>query len=58
MSILSAEVEAGVGNQSIISVIAMPISDATTPIASMRATGCRWPAIRGSSSGGPLASSV
>jgi hypothetical protein len=57
VSILSAEVEAGVGNQSIISVIAMPIRDATTPIPSIRATGCFSPAMRGSSSGGPLASS-
>ena len=58
MSILSAEVEAGCGNQSIQSVIPIPIRDASTPIPIMRATGCFWPAIRGSSSGGPLASSA
>ena len=57
MSISSAEPAALSGNQSIRSVIAMPISDAITPIPIMRATGCFSPSIRGSVSGGPLASS-
>ena len=33
----------------------MPISEAMTPIASIRATGCFSPSRRGSVSGGPLA---
>ena len=57
VSILLAEVAAFSGNQSIQSVIAMPISEANTPIPIMRATGCFSPWILGSDSGGPLASS-
>ena len=57
MSILFADVDPGSGNQSIQSVIAMPISEASTPIPIILATGCFSPAIRGSVSGGPLASS-
>ena len=44
MSILFAEVAAASGNQSIQSVIAMPISEANTPIPIIRATGCFSPA--------------
>ena len=47
--------EALVGNQSIRRVMAMPTSDAITPMAIIRATGCFSPSRRGSVSGGPLA---
>ncbi len=58
MSIWFAEPAASSGNQSIRSVIAMPTRDASKPMPIILATGCFSPAIRGSVSGGPLASSV
>jgi hypothetical protein len=57
VSICPAEPAAFSGNQSIQSVIAMPMREASTPRPIIRATGCFSPAIRGSVSGGPLASS-
>ena len=53
MSIWFAAPEASAGNQSIMRQIATPITEATIPSASMRATGCFSPSIRGSVSGGP-----
>jgi hypothetical protein len=53
VSILSADSAAETGNQGMIRAIAMPTSEATMPMPIILATGCRSPAIRGSSSGGP-----